>query len=604
MEKNSEILLAQFWEDLLAQVGEDYELYDEWGKFRETENEEQQKAVLKYVRADEYDIYESAFAISDVNIKRKDYVYQLDTMAYQWDFYYKLQIFYYAHQSAKITPKWLHDKKLISNGRYTEWKGPFMESIFSELFDVKRKKFKIMGMEELLSNPKTGALVLNRYLCREDDDEENEWIWPIVRKVVEADSDFQLTEKEKDKIAVKLLGKHMYEHLHEYMYQPVDPDHISDQKNGKPEKKKKERLIDRKLLKRKLNDICKNCEIIKEIEMPEEENKEERQIKFPEYLAAIVAAICEYHETNPFFVKTNIWKKKINVKVRSGIGNDDADCVRLSKYYTVLETYCDYMEELDQIRKQQDFLKKYELFCYQLIYKILDCRNPNKKENKYLQYYIVEQIIGMSLFEVETDIICENLSGEWNMEEFKRNHRELRDILGKIFSVRGVITKIKLAQNVLKEYFANYQKPTDMNREERKMNSKILRMKIEYTELLFMFRERIYVEDILGDYDEMPIGDIQKSMSPEKIICGGRVESGKNFEEGISKYFREYDDKANKINDLKGKKENMLRPMQLNGLAEKEMALDEKRNMIKKWVVCNSFTRKIWHQFEFVSKEK
>lgn len=594
MKKDSEILLAQFIRD--------YELYDELGEFYETENEEQQnqKTVFKYVRADEYDIYENAFVISGVNIKRKDNVYQLDTMAYQWDFYCKLQILYYAHKGEYLTPYTLHKKmKLISGGWYTAWKGFFMESVLSEFFDVERREYRITGMDELLNNSQTCALLLKKCICMEDCEEDNEAdraIWNIIGKVVGDDADYQLTKDEKNRITLRLLGKRLFEKSDTY---------LSSKRIKKNSKKGKTKLlVNKRTLGEKLNDMCKDYEVAAEESKPDEENEEGRQICFPQYLAAIMAAICEYHESNPFFIETNIWKKQISVKKLHGIEQDDEKWERLSKNYARLEVYCDYMKRLDQIKQKGNFLEQYEAFSYQLIYKILSPRNPNK--DKKIQYYIVEQLIGMELFERETDIIYKNLSGEWDEKKLNQEHRALGDILGRIFSFSGVISKIELAKAVLAEYFANYQKPTELTREDVRTNRKMLLNKIKYEDLLFKFRERIYAEDILGDKSEMPIGKLREKLSPKSIICGGRVEKDdeSSLIKIIEEYLCEYKSKADKIVDLKENGNEELTPTQLKDLAENEMTSDEKRKIIKKWVICNSVLQEILYKFEFVREEE
>ena len=83
-----------------------------------------------------------------------------------------------------------------------------MESIFSEIFDVQRKNYKISGMEELLRNPKTCALILYKHICMEKDDVD-EHIWFIVEKVVmvvTAGKDYRLTEDEENLITSHLIG--------------------------------------------------------------------------------------------------------------------------------------------------------------------------------------------------------------------------------------------------------------------------------------------------------------------------------------------------------------------------------------------------------------
>ncbi len=588
--------MKEYQEYISEKMSRAYEMYRELEQFYEEDEEQNYKtASIQYIRAEDYDIYENNFEIKGFEIKVKDEIHSLDIMAYQWDFFCRLNIFYHAHSDEYITPKWLHDRKLISNGRYTAWKGFFMESIFSQFFDVERKPYKISGMKELLSNQKTCALILYKYMCREGNDVD-ESIWPIIQKVVTMGTYCKLEDDEQDLIACRLLGKHLYKKYDNYLSGKRRKEILQTSKYKRSEQNE---------LKKKLEDICKYEEAPIEIEMVNEKNGEERQMFFSSYLAPVIAAICEYHESNPFFVKTNIWKKKINVKILSDIGENKKYCKKLSEYYAILETYCDYMEELENITKKEKFLEKYEAFCYQLIYKISDNRNPHKKEI-YIQYYIVEQLIGMELFETETEIIYENISREPNIRnerDLNKHHNELRDILGKIYSYRGVITKIKLSECILKEYFEKYQKSIDSTREVARDNKKILLKKIEYEDLKFRLRENIYVEDILGDKSEVFIGKFREQLSPKDIIYGSMIEKKveDNHAKGIEEYLERYENKAENIKRLKKEKGRggTLRAKELEGLAKNQIAADEKRNMIKKWVICNSILQIISHKFEF-----
>lgn len=598
-------------------VNQDGDLYKEQRELDEADDEEQyhKTTSIMYVKADEYDIYEKAFKRKGFSVERKgEIAYISDTEACQWDCFCKLNIFYYAHDDEMITPKRLYDKKLISSGKYTAWKGLFMESIFSDFFDVERKVYKIRGMEELLRNPKTCALILKKYICTEEDIEEDS-IWKVVEKVVKADEDCKLTEGEKNLITSCILGSSLYKREAEYL----SPER---KRTIRVEKKEHKLRVNKNELKHKLEDICKSCESSEEIKMDVEGNKEEREIKFPQYLAPIIAAICEYHESNPFFIKTNIWKKKINVKLLSGIGQDSEYCKKPSKDYAVMEAYCDYREELEHIAEKERFLEKYEAFCYQLIYKILyqgnrmtDGKSDDYEKKKYIKYYIVEQLIGMELFEAETTIIYERVSGEWDEKSFYKNHRVLGDILGEIFSFGGAITKVKLAESILEEYFTRHHEMTGLRRESKEEREKwntgwrnireALMKEIQHKDLLFRLRERIYVEDILKGEKEIPIGNFRNSLSPKDVICGGRVEKNRqgNSTEGIEKYFKRYDAKAEKINDIR-KKRNTLRRKELENLAMNEISADEKRNAIKKWVICNSILEEMLPKFEYVSEEK
>lgn len=581
LDYNIEILLKDFsMQYILEDVPEEEASEEEVSEEKVSEKEDYPN-VIKYFRPENYELYEMLFERKDYFIKRKESSYLLSKTAYELDCFCKLLISFYACTGKKITPKKLHDKKIISNGRYTAWKGFFMESSLAEFFDVRRKKYKIKGVKELLDNPVTCALILHRYLKSWNGD--NECVWIITDKVVraykESGKSCRLSEHEKNIITMGLVGRKIYK---DETY--LDPSRLI------PSRKEDKRVKDftqqeKNKLRQELDAIYGEMEIEEKLVIADRENVDERKVYLPEYLAPIMAAICEYHESNPFFISMNIWNKKARIQLWPKAGLDGENGDDLFKWYTGLMKYCDYIEEIENLSGKNKILEKYETFCYQLIYKIQ--RGSNKDNRiRYIQYFIAEQMLGIQLIEKETAIIYKFFTelGIGDIEKFIKEHRILGEILGRIYCLDGVFAKLEIAEKALNEYF-NICKKTlhDVKISRDRDVREIIENKIRHENLIFRFRERIYMEDIFGNQEERPIGQLWDQFELE-------------YKYEYLKYFERYSSLEDKIKEKKG----MLRPKQLKYLAQEGLEDSEEKNRLKNWVIYNNILDGILPQFDFV----
>ena len=591
-----------------------------------------------------YILYKDLFHYHSTKIRRKTPPFKYNKEECACDFFCKLMIQIFANYTKKFdTPKSLYNK-LIFSGEYTSWKGFFLESPLAEMFGVRRKKYKIEGLEELLENTITCALIL--YDCiekikadyeqEEGDDERsiNEDIWWITKKLIdnnikflpqwEQDSTsnkdklkFEIVQvnsgldvDEQDMVAIFLLGRRLH--------RKDIPAYLETRRSSKNNLEQTLSQEEKKILRNQLEYIYNEYErseniVIQKNKKGDRENSDNRQIKFSTYLAPIMAAICEYHNRIPFFIKTNIWKKEETVKYLLINNIDETYSQKLFGYYTELKKFCNYENELRCISEKDDILQKYEEMCYQFIYKTSLIKGIYA-ENKYIVYYLIEKITGLMLVEKVTDSIYKHFtetSPNQAVEKFLADYK-LQSILKKIYSMDGVISKIELVKSVLEIYLKKRRSKSKLD----KVMSEI-EEQIEASKLYFALMERFFLDEISADewsYNEKKMIELSfegnykfiKDLKCMKVSSFfGDV--NKSYEELVEQNFQEYFKREKELKELKGSK-GSIRPSKIEEFVKVKLAndnkyADENRKRIKRWVISNCVLDDVWVNFEISTKK-
>lgn len=186
-------------------------------------------------------------------------------------------------------------------------------------------------------------------------------------------------------------------------------------------------------------------------------------IEYPPYLKPIFTVLAEYYHLFPLVSKKSELKKS-----KSGyVGNPLMGKDMYNKLYKV-RRMCDAVHDIDRYRDEFDgkFLKKYCEFYCKSHEKLVDMRKGIEKLNKMtLNYrlsesdyfsgeYLLEQIFALDLFYKEVQIIVNGAEEIGGIEilEGERWDR-LAYCLEKIYEIKGVYTRKKFAENILKRFF-------------------------------------------------------------------------------------------------------------------------------------------------------
>lgn len=197
----------------------------------------------------------------------------------------------------------------------------------------------------------------------------------------------------------------------------------------------------------------------------------------------------------------------------------------------------------------------------------------NDTDKKIIHYYLVEKIMAMQLFDIETDIILNFVEGD--LKAFKQKHSDLGSILKKIYEFRGCFSRIELAKCVLKEYFEVYR---DKNDEE--LNVADIKNRIEHTDVVDEIRERLYIEEFLFEKgDEIYIGNyINKAGEEERV-------NSEIIKDKLTDYYRyEENIRLDNVNLKKHIKADKIKEIVSSQLQEK----GKDWITIKKWVIWKS----------------
>lgn len=186
-------------------------------------------------------------------------------------------------------------------------------------------------------------------------------------------------------------------------------------------------------------------------------------IEYPPYLKPIFTVLAEYYHLFPLVSKKSELKKS-----KSGyVGNPLMGKDMYNKLYKV-RRMCDAVHDIDRYRDEFDgkFLKKYCEFYCKSHEKLVDMRKGIEKLNKmtpnyrlsesdyFSGEYLLEQIFALDLFYKEVQIIVNGAEEIGGIEilEGERWDR-LAYCLEKIYEIKGVYTRKKFAENILKRFF-------------------------------------------------------------------------------------------------------------------------------------------------------
>lgn len=327
-------------------------------------------------------------------------------------------------------------------------------------------------------------------------------------------------------------------------------------------------------------------------------NSDRRQIKVAWYLAPFIAAICEYHQRNPFYVSTNIWKKQDEFKYMMIPTKSESESKKLFEEYVNLNRYVKYKMELESLLDDDELLQKYEEMQYHFVQKIALTKNLNwvtkqYKNDRYVLFYILEKLTGYLFVERVTEVLYTYYSKlnnkSENVDKLLREWYILGEILSELYRIDGVIIKVELIETVIYTYFEN--KPTDI--EEMYKRLRIIRKQIKDTEVDYKIRELIFVQDDLPETDKK----IYISEVKAKEISGSI--NHQSYTEIVNQYFGTYieiEKQLEQEGDAIGEKKIMA----LVAEKIKEKNMNEKYQKIKKWVISKCIIAEKRTCFEFI----
>ena len=119
-------------------------------------NEDDENQIkIKYYNQSEFEESENLILWKPYKMIKKRNTFKLLHEDCFCDYFCKMIISYYANMDKIMTPKNLHssgvaERNLIVSGRYTEWKGYFVDSDLAERFGVKALKYEKPDLESLL----------------------------------------------------------------------------------------------------------------------------------------------------------------------------------------------------------------------------------------------------------------------------------------------------------------------------------------------------------------------------------------------------------------------------------------------------------------------
>lgn len=277
------------------------------------EEDDENQIRIKYYNRSEFEETENLILWKPYKMIKKRNTFKLLHEDCFCDYFCKMIISYYANTDREITPNNLYssdvaERNLIVAGRYTEWKGYFVDSDLAKRFGVKALKYEKPDLESLLINTYSCLYILKEYMeenanmiifnCDEVSEEAYD-LYMIIDKVIDAYYKKQikliLSKKEKNIISDLLLGEKLETVKLLYNLRNMDTTHKNFM-NQSP-----------------LRDICERLKKINLSDLIEDRkfkikntNADMRQLNFSEYLSPIIAAMCENRKNNPFYHEENI----------------------------------------------------------------------------------------------------------------------------------------------------------------------------------------------------------------------------------------------------------------------------------------------------------
>ena len=332
-------------------------------------NEDDENQIkIKYYNQSEFEESENLILWKPYKMIKKRNTFKLLHEDCFCDYFCKMIISYYANMDKIMTPKNLHssgvaERNLIVSGRYTEWKGYFVDSDLAERFGVKALKYKKPDLEGLLQNTYSCLYMLKKYIEGNEKmitmdygevSEETYELYMILDKIIDTyykkQIEVVLSNKEKNIISDLLIGEKLNTNRLLYSLRNNDTTHKTFMN-----KSQLKDILER-LKKINLDNLIEAREI-KIIN----ENADERQVRFPEYLSPIVAAMCENRKNNPFYHEENIrgaFEKEVKYFNISEIeiGQREYLTREFAKYYRYFKF------ENSRIDDENVILKKYYYF--------------------------------------------------------------------------------------------------------------------------------------------------------------------------------------------------------------------------------------------------
>lgn len=554
----------------------------------ESDEEESSNIDVKYLYDDRYEWYEDFLQLEKGKLvgQKKEAYYLFDVSVFEADMYCKIRTVFCAEsQNEMYTPYKLRNMDFIKTGRYSDWKSYIPDSSIADAFGMKEKKYKIEGIKELLQNTTICILLLWDCVRYRQPDKKSEF-WLIVKKVIDAynheEPQINLTEEEKNTITRILVSNTLYE----------DP-YLPYRKQDSSKKKMIQKLC--KNIKPELESIQQK--IREQGEYSSNNNIPKKShgatIAFSAYLAPIAAAICEYFKDNPLFVEKPIWTSTI-LKEYLLIPNIKED-VRgtLSEKYAILHSYVEYVEELDELANKDDLVESYEGYCALILYKIMSEKNPIQEKDRFIQYYAMEQLIGLQFVEQMSKLIYRKLKELGNEVldiTLRKEHYQLERILQLIYRCNGVFTRIELAKAIIADYFSIYKK------QEANFTSKCRKLKdqIFFMDKKFRCMEMIYIEDL----SRLCIKKEGVTPSSEGVF-----QNGDTCKKDIMDRFDEY---TRRIEALKKEEEKLyknngaLTMHNIKKMAKRNCGKEKDKEMqlVENWVIKNTIFGNRFSQVE------
>lgn len=586
-------------EDIMEKFIESMEEYENFQAYVEEENmvksdeeeydqKESSNIDVRYLYDDKYEWYEDFLQLKKGKLvgKKKEAYYLFDVSVFEADMYCKIRTMCCVESQNEIyTPYKLRNMDFIKTGRYSDWKSYIPDSSIADAFGMQERKYKIKGIEELLENTTICILILWDCVKYKHPDKKNEF-WFIVKKVIDAynheEPQINLTKEEKNRITRILVSSTLYEDPY-LLYRKQDS-----------------------LKKKEIQKLCKN--IKPELEKIQQKIREQGEcslnnnipkkshgakIVFSAYLAPIAAAICEYFKDNPLFVEKPIWTSTI-LKRYLLIPNIKEDVRgKLSEKYAMLHSYVEYAEELDELANKDDLVESYEGYCSLILYKIMSEKNPIQEKDRFIQYYAMEQLIGLQFVGQISKLIYKKLRELGNEVldiTLRKEHYQLERILQLMYRCNGVFTRIELAKAIISDYFSIYKK------QEANFTSECSKLKdqIRFMDKKFRCMEMICIEDL----SRRCIKNGGVTPSPENVFQNDDI-CQKYIMDGFDEYTR-------RIEELKKEEEKLYKN---NGALTmhniKKMAKrncrkekDKEMQLVENWVIKNTIFDNRFPQIE------
>lgn len=545
---------------------------------------------IDYFYKNDYVIYEKNFKYDDCQFLEPDELFFVDLNILELDCFCKKRIMYYKNNTnyidkkskkySYLSPYKLRGEGFIKSGRYSDWKAFVLESFMADAMGLDRRRYILKNVDRLLEHTAFVLLLLNRCIkiCKVT---KSIFIWDCVEKALNAYKKnvctVELTKEDKGRITEILVGKAIYDYKMKYTKDDYDEEGVLKDKWEMLSINQKEKI---KNLECELNDAVERISLKQEEKSTFDDqfqniNVDDRHIYFAVYLAPIAAAICQHYEENPFLRTKTIWTSQIdrqNVYWKEG----GKDFKTLVNDYSIFIAYLDYLENIEDIVVDDIFVERYEIFCNLMLNKIRE-KNKLAEDERYVQYYVVEQMLGMQFISEITKVIKEKIQNGRVIEILNTNYLELGEIISCLYRCKGVLSKIGFAKRVLERYFEKIEK----NKNEDMISCLELKHRIYVYNDRYIEVERSYV-DIL-----------QKC----RIYGKQKDEQDSSYRKDVDKKLEEYINKMEWIESLVNDKEICNKNGDLSVLNIKKKSIevlngyDANEKAIKKWVMKNIFEK-------------